>query len=442
MLTVNPAPHPPRPVGNTEEGLGSFTREDLCKFYDEYPLEPVSPDVARLQGALRGWAERLRSEFGATSSAAFEQHPMKLDENMWRIRYHCEELEALAGSAPAAAGLDTELLAELTREFRGSFAAVERFQDENTKRITKLVQEWMPDDFRGYLIDQQRESGELKRKQEIDDLMAEGGSIKDKYDLLWEQQMDRRKALEALGSASGMFKYVVALVAGVPESLLDFLKSINDPNGPMEEQRARYGPDLYQVTDLGAQLLETAALWWAAEGVDGGGGLGAAEREALRDVVRESALLHHAETERLSDFLDTVFKNSPFLVPNLAAGGPPEGTEEVNIAAGALHEVEVEVEGAGTTVAWNWCVDAGYEVDFSVEFSPEEGGEPREVQAVERLENHVGSFDAAGPGTCRFVWDNALTWMFSKNLSFKIGTVPLPVAEPPASSPNDTVEAV
>ena len=86
-------------------------------------------------------------------------------------------------------------------------------------------------------------------------MLAEGGSIRDKYDLLWEQQMDRRKALEALGSASGMFKYVVALVAGVPESILDFLKSINDPNGPMEEQRARYGPDLYEITDLGAQLF-------------------------------------------------------------------------------------------------------------------------------------------------------------------------------------------
>ena len=360
---------------------------------------------------------------------------MKIDENMWRIRYHCEELEALAWAPPAGGGPDAALLAELARDFRGSFDAVKLFQTENTKRITKLVQEWMPDDFRGYLIEQQRESGEAKRKQEIEDLLAEGGSIRDKYDLLWEQQMDRRKALEALGSASGMFKYVVALVAGVPESILDFLKSINDPNGPMEEQRARYGPDLYEITDLGAQLFETAALWWAAE--EAGGGFGAPEREALAEVVREAAVLHHAETKRFTEFLNEVFKNSPFLVPNLAAAEPPEGTEEVNIAAGDLYEMELEVEGAESTVAWKWSVDAGYEVDFTVEFFPEGKEEPIVAQETLRAESHVCTFDAKGPGLCRFVWDNALTWMFSKNLTFNVATVALPVAEAPAASPND-----
>ena len=49
------------------------------------------------------------------------------------------------------------------------------------------------------------------------------------------------------------------------------------------------------------------------------------EREALAEVVREAAVLHHAETKRFTEFLNEVFKNSPFLVPNLAAAEPPDG---------------------------------------------------------------------------------------------------------------------
>ena len=59
------------------------------------------------------------------------------------------------------------------------------------------------------------------------------------------------------------------------------------------------------------------------------------------------------------------------------------------------------------------------------------------AQETLRAESHVCTFDAKGSGLCRFVWDNSLTWMFSKNLTFNVATVALPVAEAPAASPND-----
>jgi hypothetical protein len=50
---------------------------------------------------------------------------------------------------------------------------------------------YMPQDFRCILFKQQRERSEKRRQAEVDALVAAGGSIHDKYALLWRQQMDR-----------------------------------------------------------------------------------------------------------------------------------------------------------------------------------------------------------------------------------------------------------
>lgn len=49
----------------------------------------------------------------------------------------------------------------------------------------------MPQDFRSALLKQQRERSEKRRQGEVDALVAAGGSIQDKYALLWQQQMER-----------------------------------------------------------------------------------------------------------------------------------------------------------------------------------------------------------------------------------------------------------
>ena len=50
---------------------------------------------------------------------------------------------------------------------------------------------YMPQDFRGALIKQQREWSERRRQAELELLLNNGASIQEKYALLWRQQMDR-----------------------------------------------------------------------------------------------------------------------------------------------------------------------------------------------------------------------------------------------------------
>ncbi len=47
----------------------------------------------------------------------------------------------------------------------------------------------------------------------------------------------------------------------MPQVLLDFAKEINAKLGPMEEQRLKYGPDLYRVCGVGNEVVVTCAVW-------------------------------------------------------------------------------------------------------------------------------------------------------------------------------------
>lgn len=53
------------------------------------------------------------------------------------------------------------------------------------------VMTYMPQDFRGTLIRQQRERSERTKQADVDALVNSGGSIRDRYALLWKQQMER-----------------------------------------------------------------------------------------------------------------------------------------------------------------------------------------------------------------------------------------------------------
>lgn len=53
------------------------------------------------------------------------------------------------------------------------------------------VMTYMPQDFRGTIIRQQRERSERNKQAEVDALINSGGSIRDRYALLWKQQMER-----------------------------------------------------------------------------------------------------------------------------------------------------------------------------------------------------------------------------------------------------------
>lgn len=61
--------------------------------------------------------------------------------------------------------------------------------------IIFAVMTYMPQDFRGTLIRQQRERSERNKQAEVDALINSGGSIRDRYALLWRQQMERLGSL-------------------------------------------------------------------------------------------------------------------------------------------------------------------------------------------------------------------------------------------------------
>lgn len=50
---------------------------------------------------------------------------------------------------------------------------------------------YIPQDFRGRLLRLQRERSERNKQAEIDALISSGATIRDRYALLWKQQMER-----------------------------------------------------------------------------------------------------------------------------------------------------------------------------------------------------------------------------------------------------------
>ncbi|TVU18676.1 hypothetical protein EJB05_34786, partial [Eragrostis curvula] len=184
----------------------------------------------------------------------------KIDENMWKNREQMEEILFLLNesrrpvalqqrSAPEDAEI-VSILDDIENKLKDMLKKLEQFQLKNADNVFNTVMTYMPQDFRGTLIRQQRERSERNKQAEVDALVSAGGSIRDRYALLWKQQMDRRVQLAQLGSATGVYKTLVKYLVGVPQVLLDFIRQINDDNGPMEEQRERYGPALYTLTKL------------------------------------------------------------------------------------------------------------------------------------------------------------------------------------------------
>ncbi|KAH9737153.1 GOLD domain-containing protein [Citrus sinensis] len=236
------------------EGLVPITRNFLASYYDKYPAPPLSDDVSRLSSQIRSLANDLlldsppSQEESLLIEEADRQPPHKIDENMWKNREHMEETIFLlershwpATLQQSSAPEDVELanvLGKLSEKFEKTLNTLKSFQAVNSDRIFNTVMTYMPQDFRGALIRQQRERSERNKQAEVDALVNSGGSIRDRYSLMWKQQMDRRRQLAQLGSATGVYKTLVKYLVGVPQKvvalskvLLDFVRQINDDDG-------------------------------------------------------------------------------------------------------------------------------------------------------------------------------------------------------------------
>lgn len=103
-------------------------------------------------------------------------------------------------------------------------AAASRWQDDSRARVEEAVNSLMPNDFRTRAIHSRREKNEKKFNKDVVSAMSSGCTVKDKYDLMWAQQMERRESVADIGNAKGIYKFVIRHVAGVPKVLLDFAK--------------------------------------------------------------------------------------------------------------------------------------------------------------------------------------------------------------------------
>ncbi|GAY32384.1 hypothetical protein CUMW_002120 [Citrus unshiu] len=392
------------------EGLVPITRNFLASYYDKYPAPPLSDDVSRLSSQIRSLANDLlldsppSQEESLLIEEADRQPPHKIDENMWKNREHMEEIIFLlkrshwpATLQQSSAPEDVELanvLGKLSEKFEKTLNTLKSFQAVNSDRIFNTVMTYMPQDFRGALIRQQRERSERNKQAEVDALVNSGASIRDRYSLMWKQQMDRRRQLAQLGSATGVYKTLVKYLVGVPQVLLDFVRQINDDDGPMEEQRHRYGPPLYSLTAMVIFIRLFLFLSWG--------------RKRHQVAILEQAVdVYTSEFESFIKFISGVFANSPFFISAEAAGAletrKNDEYKEITIPAGKNFEVSFSVDSVNSYIAW----------DFSV------------VQG----KISTGNFCTVLVGNYKLLWDNTYSTFFKKVLRYRVDCIP-PVVEP------------
>lgn len=422
-----------------------ITRAFLSRYYDKYPVPPLSDDVARLTRRLRELSDEILRESRSPLSSGEEllahevehQTPHKIDENLWKNREHMEEILFLLDKSHWPRSLqqkatpeDTDIaaiLGELEIILQKTLKILESSQSKNADRIFNTVMTYMPQDFRGSLIRQQRERSERNKQAEIDALVKSGGSIHDRYALLWKQQMERRRQLSQLGSAVGVYKTLVKYLVGVPQVLLDFLKQINDDHGPMEEQRHRYGPSLYSLTEMVLSIRFFLLLSW-----------GRFEAKKLQkdhlSVMEEAVRVYASNFEKFIKFIGEVFANSPFLISAEEAGAAEsrksDEYRETVIPPGKTHEVNLTVDAVNSYIAWDFSLIQGtltQDIGFRVEYvSP--SGEITLILPYRRYDSDQGNFCTILAGSYRLVWDNSYSTFFKKSLRYKVDAIP-PVVE-------------
>ncbi|CAN1199180.1 Protein DOUBLE-STRAND BREAK FORMATION [Linum perenne] len=249
-----------------------------------------------------------------------------------------DQLDTLCKLQQPSTSDDNELAStflSIQDKFQKTLKTLEYFQSKNSERVFNIVMTYMPQDFRGTIIRLQRERSEKNKQAEVDALVSSGGSIHDKYTLLWQQQMDRRRQLAQLGSATGVYKTLVKYLVGVPEVLLDFIRQINDDEGPMEEQRHRYGPPLYSLTTMILFVRVFVLLLWSRYDA------GKIHKDHVR-VLEQAVNVYSNEFIRFITFISEVFAYSPFFISAGAIEGRnSDDYKEISIPAGRTHEVQV-----------------------------------------------------------------------------------------------------
>lgn len=307
--TTTPAvvPVAAKPPPNGIRSVLSY--EALQQYYKQFPDPAVSPDLHVQQQHITSLCNSLAASLPDSACAAVDRVvntiiPSGLDQSMYTIRCACE--------------LSVQRLTQISQQHHHEHFAplhpvltsiadmFDAFQQGQSTRVSQLVADYLPKDFRAHLFNAARHQSEQSNANAVKQLLANGGSIEDKYALLWKQQFKRRETLASVGNASGIWKWVVKHLAGVPEALLQFAKEINAPKGPTEALREKFGPALQLLLTFAQQVNAcTLAMRESSTEVD---------HEEIFRILDQGLAVYKEEVSRFLDGLHAALADSPFFV--------------------------------------------------------------------------------------------------------------------------------
>lgn len=394
--------------------LVPITREFLRNYYASYEVPTL--DAAFTSGAMVLNMSLLQIQFGSSVAPAIiasltRPNASKIEETMFRCREQCELLNEAVVKAGAAA--PAALVAAAAKCMQVA-ELMEKFQLANTARVTKIVQDFLPQDFRGSMVQYQNKRSEASRKAEMEKLLQGGGTVADKYQLLWGHQMKRRETLAAIGNASGLWKALVKFIAGVPSSLLNFVKTINDPEGPIEEMRLKFAPNLYQVR----KALNDIHIAISITQADPSTGA------ALLTSITSTCDALPATVASYLKYLEQVMFTAPFFVTasQLAATASGESTGDgkvrTTVDAGKSFDAEFDLE-ANTIITWEFVTTNGKDISFGV-FEGDKALVPNTRHDAHKaaVKGQVGPFAS---DTCVILrWDNTYSYLSGKDIEYVV----------------------
>lgn len=281
-----------------------ITRQYLRNLYAKYPDPVLDKRLTTISEHVDQTRDALITFDQSRLERLLPPPPPRMDQGMYAARCACEQAAQAISDAKL---VDIECAHAACATMNQVSLLFAQFQKAQQDYVSGVVNEFLPKDMRSRLFAAARQRSEARNKAAVDELMNRGGTIEEKYKLLWEQQWSRRETLAAVGNATGIWKMIVRYLAGVPEPLLDFAKQINAPNGPTEELRAKFGPALMELIIFATHLHALAAALQIGDASE------KARSDAL-DVFSDAARTYHEEVRKFLELLTTVVSNSPFFV--------------------------------------------------------------------------------------------------------------------------------
>jgi hypothetical protein len=287
---------------------------------------PPTAAAERLTRALaRASAAAARLPEGGTDFPAAEAGG-GIDRTLLQIRCLADEAREAAGGGAAAGAL--------LRAAR----AVADFQGRQRARAETYVDRVMTAGgvVRAAVFSRARRARALADEREREGLAARGASVREMYGLLWEQQLRRRQSVARMAeaaAASGVVRFVVSVVAGVPEDVLALARGLGQEGGAAGRAlRERFGADLAALEDGGVRVRAVAARLAAARA---SGRRGAHVVDCARALSDLCEAYEHAVKALVAALEDAVLHDPAYALPDapgkqltiavraLAEGGDP-----------------------------------------------------------------------------------------------------------------------